>query len=278
MKKFTINADDFGLSKERNEAILQGVLSGVINSTSVIVNMPAFDNAINTILPKMPNINLGFHFNIMEGKSLTNSELLTDKNGYFKNSYLQLILKSYNQNFLNALEIEFRAQIEKILEFYPVTNLDSHVHIHAIPNIFKLFLRLAKEYNIKYIRTQNEIPYLVSSSLLNYKFYINILKNILLKYFTYINKQQLKHTDLLTNDYFVGILYSGFMSETTIKNGLLKIKGKDNFTEVIFHPSTKENTANYKEFLITKNFSLKEFANKYKFIQCCFKDLFDKRF
>lgn len=253
MKKLVINADDFGISQETNLAIKQGFESGIITSTSLIVNLEAYEHAINEILPTIQGIDVGFHFNIIEGKSLTNQPLLCDKNGFFNNSYGQLILKSFNKNFLKQVEIEFRAQIEKALENCKISHIDSHVHTHAIPNIFKLVSKLANEYNIPYIRTQHEVPYIVWKKSFNMKFAINIIKNILLNTFSAINKHP------QTNNYFIGVLYTGFMDEEAITKGLSKIKKDNSITEVIFHPTINENKkANYREFLITQNPNFKE--------------------
>lgn len=68
MKKIIINADDFGLTKENNEAIKEGFKTGVITATSLIANTDGFDNAVNDILPLIPDIDVGFHFNIVEGE------------------------------------------------------------------------------------------------------------------------------------------------------------------------------------------------------------------
>ena len=253
MKKLIINADDFGISRETNLAIKQGFEAGIITATSLIVNLEAYEHAVNEILPTISNIDIGFHFNIIEGKSLTNQPLLCDKNGFFNNSYGKLILKSFNKEFLNQVETEFRAQVEKALKYCEISHIDSHVHTHAIPNIFKLISKLAKEYNIPYIRTQHEIPYIVWKKSFNIKFAINIIKNILLNTFTAVNKNE------KTNNFFIGVLYTGIMSENTILKGLSKIKKDNSITEVIFHPTIDENKkGNYREFLITQNPNFKE--------------------
>ena len=253
MKKLIINADDFGISKETNLAIKQGFESEIITSTSLIVNLDAFEHAIFDILPYCNGLDVGFHFNIIEGKSITNQSLLCDENGFFNNSYGQLIIKSFNKEFLKQVEIEFRAQIEKALALCKISHIDSHVHTHAIPSIFKLVSKLAKEYNIPYVRTQREIPYIVWKKSLSTKFAINIIKNVLLNIFSAINK----HSE--TNNYFIGVLYTGFMDEEAILKGLSKIKKDNSITEVIFHPTIDENKQNnYKEFLITQNPNFKE--------------------
>ncbi len=259
MKKIIINADDFGYSPDNNEAIKQGFLSGIITSASILTNLHGFDDAVNNVLKEIPDIDLGFHFNITEGKSLTDCNLLCDKDGYFNNSYLDLILKSNSQKFIEQVEKEFRVQIEKILKYHPITHIDSHMHVHAIPKIFKLFLKLAKEYDIQFIRTQKEIPYIIWRKSLNLKYPVNIIKNILLNFFTTINNRELANTKIKTNDYFIGVLYTGHMDESTIIQGIKKIKKNNSITEVIFHPTVNKNKQNnYKEFLITQNPKIKE--------------------
>lgn len=259
MKKIIINADDFGYSEGNNEAVKRGFETGIITSASIMANMPGFEHAINCILPQIPSIDLGFHFNIIEGKSLTNQPLLCDSSGFFNNGYKDLIIKSCNKDFLAQTETEFRAQIEKVLNHCKISHTDSHVHTHAIPPLFNLTVKLAKEYNIKYIRTQKEIPYIVWKKSFNTKFAINIIKNILLNSFTYINA---KRNNILSNDCFIGVLYTGFMDETAILQGLKKIKKEDSVTEIIFHPyinaNCKQKEQNYREFLITQNPNFKE--------------------
>ncbi len=261
MKKIIINADDFGYSKGNNEAIKSGIEAGIITSTSMMANMPGFEHAINEIIPSIPKIDIGFHFNIMEGKSLTNSHLLCDNSGNFNCSYQKLIYCSKQRSFINELEKEFREQIEKILKFHNITHIDSHMHTHAIPEIFNLSTNLAKEYGIKYIRTQKEIPYIVKNKIMNTKFPINIVKNILLNTFTLINNKQIIKTEIKTNNYFIGVLYTGYMDEEAIISGLKRISKENSITEVIFHPyiSNDENKKNnYREYLITQNGEIKQ--------------------
>ena len=169
----------FGLTKEINESVKLGFQSGLITSASIITNTEHFCHAVDVVLPQIKNIDLGFHFNIVEGKSLTHPSLLCDDKGFFNNSYVDLLFKMNNKNVLLQMEQEFEAQIERILKYHEISHLDSHVHIHSIPSIFKLFIKMAKKYNIKYIRLQKEIPYCIIRKSLNKKYMINIIKNIL---------------------------------------------------------------------------------------------------
>lgn len=260
-KKFILNADDFGMSEYYNQAVLEGSTKGILTSASLCANGEYFDNATDVIIPNCPNLSVGIHLNIIEGISLTHCPLLTDNEGQFNNGYISLILKSLDKEFLYQVEQEFRAQIEKIIAKINVDHIDSHVHTHAIPNIFKITARLAKEYNIPYIRTQLESPYLVPSlkKHLNPKYPPNILKIILLNTFTLLNRPSVKQYGLKTNDYLIGVGYTGMMDDMTIEYGLKSLK-KDCIAEALIHPCKYNEIikdSHHFEYLITTNKELK---------------------
>jgi len=262
MKRIIISADDFGYSEENNIAVSEGYKSEVLTSAGLMANMPGFYNAVNEVLPQINGIDLGFHFNIVEGKSLTNADMLCNSQGYFNRSFADFLLNQNNKKLLVQIEDEFRAQIEKILEKSSISHVDSHVHIHAVPGIFKLVVKLAKEYNIKYVRTQREIPYCVLEKIFDKRFPANVIKNVLLNILSVSNAGRI--SELKTNDYIIGVLYTGYMDENAIYEGLKQIKNDNSTVEVLFHPYLPPNLSNcarlnnYREFLITKTPKFKE--------------------
>ncbi len=277
MKRVIISADDFGYSKENNDAVLLGCLSKNITSVGLMANMDGFENAVNEVIPQIPDIDIGFHFNIIEGKSLSNPHLISDTDGRFNKGFLYFLFNQNNHDLLSQIEIEFRVQIEKILRLHSVSHIDSHVHVHAIPAIFNLILKLAAEYNIKYIRTQRELPYIVKSKIFNKRFPINVIKNLLLNYLTDCN---LKNSDgIYSNDFISGVLYTGYMDEESIYNALKKINNQNSVTEVLFHPylpselSSSTRMNNYREFLITKTPNFRDNLQKLGFSPVSFSDL-----
>ena len=255
-KRFILNADDFGMSQDFNRAVLAGYADGFLRSASICANGTAFESAINEILPECQELSLGVHLNIIEGKSLTHCPYLTDKNGNFNNGYFSMIVKSGNKDFLNQIEKEFRAQIEKVQSAAKPDHVDSHVHVHAIPPIFKIVCKLAKEYKIPYVRTQNEIIYSVDENKktrsLTYK--INIIKNLLLKFFTLQNRKLLKNYGLKTNDYLLGVCYTGMMDSKTLEEGLKAIEDDNIIAECLIHPkkyTSAENDHHTEEFALS---------------------------
>lgn len=255
-KRFILNADDFGMSQDFNRAVLIGYSDGFLRSASICANGTAFESAINEILPECQELSLGVHLNIIEGKSLTHCPYLTDDNGNFNNGYFSMIVKSGNKEFLNQIEKEFRAQIEKVQSSAKTDHIDSHVHVHAIPPIFKIVCKLAKEYKIPYVRTQNEIIYSVDENKktrsLAYK--INIIKNLLLKFFTLQNRKLLKNYGLKTNDYLLGVCYTGMMDSKTLEEGLKAIEDDNIIAECLIHPkkyTSAENDHHTEEFALS---------------------------
>ena len=260
-KNFILNADDFGLSNCHNQAVLEGYMNGFLTSASLMANAVGYENAVHDILPDCQNLSIAAHLNIVEGKSLTSVPLLTDSNGNFNKSYAYFIMMQNNKEFQKQIEQEFRAQIEKIKSDTEVTHIDSHVHTHAIPAIFKITCKLAQEYDIKAIRTQYEKFYYVPklNKIANIKFPINLLKIALLNYFTIINKKILKKYNLLTNDYILGVGYTAMMDSDTIECGL-KPLGDDTIVEALIHPCKYDNyikNSHTDEYLITLDSSLK---------------------
>lgn len=252
------------MSKAFNKAVLDGYNNGFLTSASICANGEDFDAAVNEIIPECPNLGIGVHLNIIEGNSLLYNEKFID-------GYLKLMYLSDNSWFLEKTEKEFRLQIEKVLKYTKVDHLDSHVHVHAIPKIFELTCKLAKEYDIKQVRTQCEKFYVVPDLVkhLNMKYPPNILKVILLNTFTSKNKELIKQYELTTNDYIIGVGYTGMMDDKTIFHGLSAIKEdaqegihKSMIIEAIIHPcrfqTEQPENQHQIEFMITQNMDLKD--------------------
>ena len=273
-RKFILNADDFGMSKALNKAILEGYSAGLLKSASLVANGKAFEEALEKVIPNCPELGVGIHLNIMEGHSLC-SEIytLTDKDGKFNNSYLQLLIKAYNpkeKDFFYELEREFRRQIEKTMSKTKVSHIDSHMHIHSIPPIFDLVCRLAKEYGINQVRTHFEKPYFVPELERHFKlkFWQNLLRTILLGLFTVFNEATIHKYELKTNDYLVGLLYDTMTDSLAISYAVNVVRFKNITVEAFIHPSRYEDGLvdnRFDEFLLTKNKKLREKIKKLGF-------------
>lgn len=68
-----INADDFGLSPAVNRGIIEAYRMGGITSTSMMVNMPGFDEAVY-LAKLLPGLGVGLHFNLTYGYPVSDPE------------------------------------------------------------------------------------------------------------------------------------------------------------------------------------------------------------
>lgn len=88
----------------------------------------------------------------------------------------------------------------------------------------------------------------------------NILKILLLNYFTAQNKKVVAEYGLKTNDYLIGVGYTGLMDDMAIEYGL-KVLDEDCVAEALIHPchyAISNKNQHYTEFMITQNKELKD--------------------
>jgi len=154
--RLIVNADDFGLCEGVNRAVKQAHTEGILTSATIMAGMPAAAEAVE-LAGEMPSLGVGVHLNLTEGTPVSRDrqvEVLLDAGGEFYLSLGKLAVKSVlSKAFREAVEIEFAAQIQWVIDngIRP-THLDSHKHVHAIPSIYPIVVRLAERFGIGAIR------------------------------------------------------------------------------------------------------------------------------
>ena len=133
-KYLIINADDFGMSPEFNQAICSLMTQGIVSSTSLMANGRAYEEAVQDIR-KFGLKNIGVHLtltcdgfendNKITYSSITHANSLEDKNGVLFCSYRDLAANASDEDIIN----EICSQIMKIkndgIEF---THIDNHMY------------------------------------------------------------------------------------------------------------------------------------------------------
>lgn len=237
-KQIIVNADDFGITPGVNQAIVKGHQEGIINSTSLMINLPYTDEAIR-LVPSLKNLKIGLHLNLTNEVPVSDSNkipLLTGENGKFKNGFLSLLLLSlFKPDALEPqLKIEIEAQINKAIKSgIALQHIDGHRHVQSIPLVFKIVKQLAVQYNIPRIRVINENIFYTwkQNKDLSWLFNGNLIKYIVLKILKQINRFD-------TNVYFYSILYTGKLFKNRVKQ--LDIPPEYTAVELNFHPSIVE--------------------------------------
>tara|TARA_Y100001958_G_C21184899_1_gene514144 strand:- start:288 stop:1208 length:921 start_codon:yes stop_codon:yes gene_type:complete len=249
-----IHADDFGVSKGVTDNICSTFDDGILTSTSIIPNGSAFEYAINKYKDRK-KLNLSIHINLVEGKPLTNpAELhfIVSKKGEFNKSFASLwlmyLLASPQKKgqIRQQVKKEIKAQINKVVSNCDNNfriSIDSHLHLHMVPFIFKILCELNDEFQFKYIRLPKEKLFFVKDKFIRNYFGLNIIKNILLKLLSANKKKILEKKGINSNDFFLGVLFTGRMSSTNVFLGLNKINKYKNakLVEILFHPGGANN-------------------------------------
>ncbi len=157
-KVLIANSDDFGLNDSITDAIIETHLKGIMTSTTLMVNMPGFDYAVNRA-KEIPTLGVGIHFNLTEGEPLSPKALtpdLVDNEGLFKENSIQRLNLLSGANIYKQVYIELKAQLEKMIDSGLVpSHFDSHHHITGVPVAFKASMEVAKAFEIHKARITN---------------------------------------------------------------------------------------------------------------------------
>lgn len=148
MKKIIINADDFGLSRSVNLAIINCFQKGNLTSATMMANMPGADDAADRA-SKNPGLGIGLHFCLTEGSPLTRCRTLVDESGKFHPRSVFLRKSLQRTLDLSELVCELQAQFDRLnaLGIKP-THIDSHQHVHMIPSVFEAIRGKLKEFKL----------------------------------------------------------------------------------------------------------------------------------
>lgn len=247
------HSDDYGISENASKVIISCIDKGIIRSISVIPNMSYFDESMQLLNAERQNhsVKINVHLNIMEGYCVAKKEklkLLVDEKGLFKLSWGKLLLLSIfkSKQLSKELNIEFRAQIEKVLNRLPQSyrlRMDSHQHTHMIPGVFKTLVECVEkeDYDVEYIRVAAEKvwPFLRAYSLWKTYKPINVIKNVLLNLFGFYDTYLLNKCVGIKASCFMGVIFSGHMDIKRVEKILANMqKEADGSLEVLFHPGS----------------------------------------
>ena len=158
-KIVVVNADDFGFSDGVTEGILRAHAEGIVTSASLTANMPAAAAAVGR-LGDAPGLGVGVHLNVCQGPPLSRAgRALADEDGMMRSTATAVLLGCMlRPRRLDAIEAECDAQVRWVLDHgIRPTHLDSHRHVHAFTPVFARVARLARRYDIPFVRRHREV-------------------------------------------------------------------------------------------------------------------------
>ncbi len=220
-KQLIVTADDFGLTQRINEAIIHAHRNGIVTTASMMVNAGAFESAVEMARAN-PRLDIGLHLN------------LAHKPGKFA---LALVLGRVSTL---DIEREVRHQIESALQTgLPISHIDGHKHIHAIPKVAEILRNIAPTYGIRAIRPlHGTAPSLVKLLTRNSKSRAVILKQYAMATFVGVAWAACwrgeRASSFLTPTDFYGITETGFLDLSAFAAIIEHIK--PGVHEVMCHP------------------------------------------
>ena len=155
-RRLIVNADDFGLSKSVNQAVIRAHCDGILTSASLMVNEAGFDEAVK-LAKENPKLGVGLHLTLLQGHSALPPEKipgLVNVRSEFSNSPLGVGMKYFFRGGLREqLRAEIRAQFEKFHSTgLPLDHVNGHLHLHLHPTIFKILMEDSEKLGIRHLR------------------------------------------------------------------------------------------------------------------------------
>lgn len=234
MKCLIVNADDLGLTSGINRAVIEGHTRGIVTSTTIMANMPAFDEAVR-LAKDHPDLGVGLHFNITQGKPLAAASQvhsLINERGEFLGTSTALAGRAFNGRLsVEEISIELRSQIEKVFDAgLRLTHIDSHKHSHALPQVCGAIIRTIKDYGISAVRLPRERWYFNWSS----KIIGQNIGALVLAQLCRFSSARLVNSGVKSPDAFFGITQTGFWTKRWLQ-GLIE-RLPDGVSELMCHP------------------------------------------
>lgn len=243
MKNLIVNADDLGWTEGVNRGILEAHRNGIVTSASLLANGASFADGIDAA-KSTPGLGVGVHLNLSDGAPVAPRELVTsllNNDGEFNGGPENLLMRIARGALeTNEVEQEWEAQIEKVREAgIQPTHLDGHKHVHMLPGLFEIAIRLAKRNNIGAIRIAHEASSLRAAlSADDERHTATVLKQGVqargLKLLARDAREQARHAGISTSDYFCGIAQTGEMTKDGVAQLLRSLP--EGTTELMCHP------------------------------------------
>ncbi len=237
-----MNADDLGWAAGVNRGIAEAHRNGIVTSASLLANGEAFAEAVE-LARDTGRLSVGVHLNLNDGPPVAPRESvpsLVNDSGEFEGGPDGLLLKIATRGLsMREVEIEWGAQISKARDAgIEPTHLDGHKHVHMLPGLFEIALRLAKRYGIGAIRVSHEASSLRAALSTGERRAAVVLKQGVqargLKLLARDARKQAERAGVSTADYFCGIAQTGELTKEGVARLLRSLP--EGTTELMCHP------------------------------------------
>lgn len=236
MKHLVVTADDFGLSREVNEAVELAHRNGILTSASLMVGAPAAADAVARAR-RLPRLKVGLHLVLIEARPVLDAAAvadLVDASGAFRSDAAAYGARLF---FSPRAQRQLAAEIDAQFAAYRATGLaldhvDAHKHFHIHPTIARELIRAAGASGVRWIRTPVE-PRAVLAK-------VEPMRPggeaMIAAPFARMLAGRLRRAGFSTPDRVLGLAWSGAMTPARV--AALVASVPDGITELYTHPAT----------------------------------------
>jgi hopanoid biosynthesis associated protein HpnK len=172
MRRLIVNADDFGFTAGVNRGIVEAHSHGVVTSTTLMANGPAFSDAVR-LAGTVPQLSVGCHVVLIDGQPTLDPKIVPSLVGQnkvdqeqnrntnrdpgsarFRDGISGFALRALAGRLdSHEIEAEATAQIRKLQAAgIAVTHLDTHKHTHLFPRVLRPLLKAGAACGVRAMR------------------------------------------------------------------------------------------------------------------------------
>jgi hopanoid biosynthesis associated protein HpnK len=214
-----VNADDFGFTSGVNRAIVEAHSRGVVTSSTLMANGPAFEEAAQ-LAKTLPKLSVGCHVVLIDGLPVLRGEQLPSlaRGSRFRDGLMSFAARAIiGRIHADEITAEATAQIRKIQSSgIAVSHLDTHKHTHLFPKILRPLLRAAGACGIRALRNPfgPRLPLRSTDLLARPGLWARYAELRVLGHFAGKFREAVDREGFVTPDGTLGIVVTGALDET----------------------------------------------------------------
>jgi hopanoid biosynthesis associated protein HpnK len=225
VRRLIVNADDFGFTPGVNRAIVEAHTRGVVTSSTLMANGPAFAEAAR-LAKTMTRLSVGCHIVLIDGQPVLDANQLRSLAKPAPAPHFADGLKTFAARAiagrLHADEIaaEATAQIRKIQSAgITVSHFDTHKHTHLFPKVLRPLLRAAADCGVRTLRNPfgPRLPLRSSQLLARPNLWTRYTEVRILRRFAHSFREAVDREGFATPDGTLGIEVTGTLDEVLFR-------------------------------------------------------------
>lgn len=225
VRRLIVNADDFGFTSGVNRAIVEAHTQGVVTSSTLMANGPAFA-AATQLARTLPSLSVGCHVVLIDGEPILGAEQLPSLTTRtpaprFRDGLMTFAARAFADKMkTDEIVAEAEAQIRKIQAAgIAVTHFDTHKHTHLFPSILRPLLRAAANCGVRAVRNpfEPDLPLLSKQLLERPNLWVRYAEVRSLRRFGGKFREAVEREGFITPDGTLGVVVTGVLDESLFR-------------------------------------------------------------